>query len=853
MDTIDEMDGFTLGNESPSDGFTLGNENPSEKNDAEGFSLGLEIPTVGSSRTLTQDLNQNFGFDSLSDEERYSDLSVPLDIEKIETLVFGGDCENVDSADQVILNFLNTNTACYRIVGLEPFEDPADFETFEKKILAWKNQWIRSAENEWGKTKASRLESLTKAVNTLVSKFRNEKSYLGLKAILSGNVYARFRTLIEYRARDGRVSLEDLESLLSVADEAGLVRMDGKKTVLDFIRQTVLAFGATVISGDEEFVTCVEKSPRENRFDTERNRKNLLKIFREIKSLEQRIYGDSASEISDLETEMKTLLERAGLSFLSNEALYEEEYFFPKKGHSNSVGQISALEWAELRIEAEKNYQFSSSQWDAFCAKHGISVKQSSEKMSLGLGSDGNIVLVSSVRDFVENAPKFKAKAVSRIFEGDLEYFLSRLGETELSKSVQKIRKDFIAAQDEGFECVLNLLEPDRAFELSPGKKAFSPEEIARLLEENLDELCADFSLLPFRKILSWLETHNWNETAGKVKYAIRTLGDGEKTDFIYAVIIALDDGPLILDGKEFRMPKEVYSITDPVKAAKLISGKNESRLRAWIAMQFPSALEKICAWIKKNKSHEDYPFVRVDGGSFTFDSGNVSGKIKIGNLEVAVFPVTQKLFEEVMSYNPSHFKVETKPVDSVSWYEAVKFCNMLSLKKGLECCYIIRGKTNPAFWGDAPNSEDKIWDALIEERDCGGYRLLTEAEWLYLATSKGTSSDVYAGSCQIEEVAWFNKNSGGTSQRVGKKKANQLGIYDLCGNVREWCWDWFCQFDSPSLLCNGGPESSEMGYRVTKGGSWKNIESNCAVKYRNGQVPYKKADNVGFRVARSI
>ena len=131
------------------------------------------------------------------------------------------------------------------------------------------------------------------------------------------------------------------------------------------------------------------------------------------------------------------------------------------------------------------------------------------------------------------------------------------------------------------------------------------------------------------------------------------------------------------------------------------------------------------------------------------------------------------------------------------------------------------------------------------------GYRLPTEAEWEYAARGGNKSKGfTYAGSNNIDEVAWYYRNSINKTQPIGTKEANELGLYDMTGNIWEWCWDWFGSYSSDAKTNPCGPDSGSN--RVSRGGCWINYPKYCRSAYRGGNNPDYSNNLSGFRVARN-
>ncbi|MBP3709340.1 MAG: formylglycine-generating enzyme family protein, partial [Treponema sp.] len=182
--------------------------------------------------------------------------------------------------------------------------------------------------------------------------------------------------------------------------------------------------------------------------------------------------------------------------------------------------------------------------------------------------------------------------------------------------------------------------------------------------------------------------------------------------------------------------------------------------------------------------------------------------------------------------------------------------------KEGLEPCYSVSSVSDweSLAYGDIPTSSDSSWDAATCDFAKTGYRLPTEAEWEYAARGgiETTTERAWAGtanSAELGDYAWYGVNSESKTHEVKKKKPNGYGLYDMSGNVFEWCWDWWPNTgdyadDKDGATDPAGPSSGS--FRVKRGGSWDDTAQRCAVSDRTYYSPDYLYDDLGFRVVRS-
>jgi formylglycine-generating enzyme required for sulfatase activity len=264
--------------------------------------------------------------------------------------------------------------------------------------------------------------------------------------------------------------------------------------------------------------------------------------------------------------------------------------------------------------------------------------------------------------------------------------------------------------------------------------------------------------------------------------------------------------------------------------------------------------------------------FSWIPAGSFTMGSNDINDyqaqpahRVTLTKgFYMSKYLVTQEQWTKVMGNNPSHFSSnpapgeiqKRRPVEMVNFYDAIVFCNMLSMQEGLSPAYSVSGTINPSEWGAVPTeSNDAAWDAVMVVENSTGYRIPTEAQWEY-ACRAGTTTAYNTGNTMSDDMGWYDVNSGGITHEVGKKKENAWGLYDMHGNVWEWCWDLYLHynFTGGGLIDPTGPIFTLPqfeGRRVDRCGSFMHDEQRLRSASRSSGFTYYRSHVLGFRIIR--
>ncbi len=264
---------------------------------------------------------------------------------------------------------------------------------------------------------------------------------------------------------------------------------------------------------------------------------------------------------------------------------------------------------------------------------------------------------------------------------------------------------------------------------------------------------------------------------------------------------------------------------------------------------------------VSTNNAELTNDLILINGGTYLMGSpetemqretDEVQHEVTVSDFYIGRYEVTQKEYEEVMGENPSNFEGENLPVENVTWYEAIEYCNKLSEKEGLTPVYTIDG-------------ENVSWD-----RSANGYRLPTEAEWEYAARAGTTSTFNTENSISDEEANYYGHYPYGieenyftqenletepgqyrqTTVEVDSFSPNKWGLYNIHGNVAEWCFDYYGAYDLENTDNPSGPTTGTL--RVNRGGGWNDYAKHLRCAYRASTTPDQKMSNIGFRVVRN-
>jgi len=257
----------------------------------------------------------------------------------------------------------------------------------------------------------------------------------------------------------------------------------------------------------------------------------------------------------------------------------------------------------------------------------------------------------------------------------------------------------------------------------------------------------------------------------------------------------------------------------------------------------------------RKDFQEYNIEMVLINGGTFMMGSPESEAErwdwegpqhqVTVDSFYIGIYPITQKQYQFIMGIYPSYFKGENLPVEQISWFDAIEYCNKLSQIYGLMPVYTVTGseETRTVTWN----------------KNANGYRLPTEAEWEF-ACRAGSTTPYNTGNNLTTNLANYNGNFpyNNNSPGIYREKTttvdsfapNAWGLYDKHGNVWEWCWDWYDNYTAEAKINPSGAVTGVV--RVVRGGSWNDEGRWLRSAFRHGAPPGHVENNLGFRVVRN-
>ena len=360
---------------------------------------------------------------------------------------------------------------------------------------------------------------------------------------------------------------------------------------------------------------------------------------------------------------------------------------------------------------------------------------------------------------------------------------------------------------------------------------------IILLIKESIEEILENKNLNYIKEII---ETKKENP-----KYNLTIIIMSNKT-----LPSQLDNLSIYIEEKEINNKKDIKKCIQILANSRNIQLSMEEIEE--VTELFRDNIRKIITLKKKNNGEKVFEeTILVKGGKYK--PSFIDDEKELFDIEVFKYQVTQAIWTEIMGNNPSTFKGENKPVETISWWDTLEFCNELSEKYGLIPVYNIDKKRGILTINQIDGEISFPDKADFSKTE--GFRLPTEIEWEWFAIGGklANKDEKILDANKMEEEAWYYKNSGGRTNNVGLKKPNQLGIYDCIGNVWEWCYDTTeGDIESGKLYVYTALDSRKK-YREIRGGSWKNGENTCTLFFRGYCDTFYADSTIGFRIVRTV
>ncbi len=748
--------------------------------DDEEFSLGESDDfALGESDDLSLGDSDD---DSSDTEEKQSsdDSSVDIDdfYRKFVEAYVNSNYREKEYEDFILQGNLNSKSI-YEYFGLKPFQIPNDDD--KQRITDFCAKLSAKAE-DYQRTDQAKRDSLIDSIGVLKAFFTTNKSAL-IKERLETLEWNKFKTTIEEKCEDKIVEIDEMYNLFNSGKRLGLFYdKETQNAFREKLNEEIKERDAKIESLEDAFKNWFEDYSAQNPKGVQNTIGNKIIIAKAYKRYNKALEFINAEEDNTTDQEyidkIEEILKDFGYELTSPLKLLEEYIDDYVSKHNLDITQLSEGDYNSFKNKATDDYAISENDWEKFVKEKNIgyiSNESLTQQLVLTKTDEEKQKLTQEVANkILELLPQIKEVLNNRTADVKIVDRLIR----ESSKWIGKdVYTDRINNYKEFTDKVAKLHEHKHVLQTN-------------LADVNKQKRKKGFKVLLFFIILG-------------------VLGVGGFFGYNY---IKSDAGQ-----------EKVAKVKDYIQTVK--ENHEQKKLEKQLAKLGGGSLDSL---------------VFVEGGTFVMGSKNGDSderplhNVTLDSFYIGKHEVTQAEWGSVMDTKVSAFAGDNLPVEQVSWFDAVEYCNKRSLKEGLTPCYKFDSSSGNYSCDFTAN----------------GYRLPTEAEWEYAAKGgKNSSGYTYSGTNSLYNVGWYKENSTATSE-VMLKTANELGIYDMSGNVWEWCWDWYGEYTSDDQTNPQG--NSYVTSRVFRGGSWYSEETACTTTYRGSRAPETTGTYLGFRIARS-
>ncbi len=589
---IEESQGFSLSSSEESDG---------------GFSLsssegGEEVSNTDSS-SVSYDEGDSDGF-SLSNggteeeetkSDSYTNLSEPLPVQKVyEYLVAGRPNDRMSFQE-----FFKRNPYVYRVIGLKPLQDPSESEI--NRFENWTSDWIAEANKLWGSSDGEKVSDLTEAVSSLKGIISNPKQYkIELKEPLEDYQKNQLHAILKDKCNDKVVTSEEMRDIVESAKDLGLYNPELYEDTKKFIDSVIEEEGARQNTYEEDFIEKVKELDSKKLIDSEINKQELLRYFKEFKSYNDYIENkDEVVSDEELMSRMIAVLEKWNIHFVSGVDLFEKEVFEVEVKNSNIDLSVPLKNEFYYRLQAvARSYSINEDSFTSFLQSKNITKEPDVQQTFLLGRINGTPVEANSFKEIVDILHQYSSLGKDRIKQGDLNVFLEKISRDDLSHKVDKIVQDYSDDDDAILQKTCYTLLPLCSCDLGRNVNTNNIEEMAVGIENNFSYFSDSLAKVKNSNLQLWLEANGFDDMAEDIE-EINDDDDLTSKETLNSIVLRLQDNIFKRDGYAFNSPDGIVNLKNEELKNKLVLElqDDESKLYIWIENEYEKLIDNVEFW----------------------------------------------------------------------------------------------------------------------------------------------------------------------------------------------------------------------------------------------------------------